>query len=207
MSNIKTPPKYCSLLPHKCVLYKNLKLSLFLIVLQENLTDISFGKCWLFITNHQYQGKSCFQEERKKLFLGPKLPKMCFIFQPLCHESSWQCPSNPSEAGQAKHINQQMQFPWEVIDRTEHCYLFSFSPFPYQMDRAWFCALGWVLCMAMACLTGEAVPHSLGVLSFVLFPTMMHEVNNVCRNSGQTLRCESSSFQHSQNVLFPRLNE
>lgn len=80
MSNIKTPPKYCSLLPHKCVLYKNLKLSLFLIVLQENVTDISFGKCWLFITNHQYQGKSCFQEERKKLFLGPKLPKNVLYF-------------------------------------------------------------------------------------------------------------------------------
>lgn len=64
------------------VSYQNVELSLFLIVLEENLTGKYFEKCWVFFTNLQHRGKSCFQEERMKSLLGLKLPKMCLIFQP-----------------------------------------------------------------------------------------------------------------------------
>lgn len=69
-------------------------MSLFLIVLQENLTGRYFDKCWVLITHHQYQWKSCYREEKMKSLPLVLNYQKCAWFSSLhCHKFSWQCNS------------------------------------------------------------------------------------------------------------------
>lgn len=47
--------------------YKNLEIPVFIIVLQEKLTGRYFDKCWVLITTHQHQAKSCLQEGKDEI--------------------------------------------------------------------------------------------------------------------------------------------